>query len=101
MQILVKGRHVKVTPALRGYAEKRLEKIGRYASKGFKAVVTLWVEGFRHIAEISIWGRGVALQAEGRTEGMYASIDGAAARATGQLKKHKGKVHHQRKEGAR
>ena len=101
MEILVKGRHVKVTPALRGYVEKRLKRVGRYASKGVKAAVTLWIEGFRHIAEISVWGQGVALQAEGRTEGMYASIDKAAARVTGQLTKHKEKVHRWRKEDVR
>ena len=30
MQLNVTGHHVEVTPALRGYVEKKLERIGRH-----------------------------------------------------------------------
>jgi putative sigma-54 modulation protein len=30
MQLSVTGHHVEVTPALRGYVEKKLERIGRH-----------------------------------------------------------------------
>lgn len=90
-----------VTPALRGYAEKRLKKIGRYASRGIEAVVTLWVEGCRQVVDISLRGKGIALQAEGRTPEMYTSINEAVERVREQLKKHKEKVTRWRKEGTR
>jgi putative sigma-54 modulation protein len=44
MNIIVTGRHLEVTPALKDYAEKKIKRFDRYLSNISEAVVTLNVE---------------------------------------------------------
>ena len=52
MNIIVNGRHMEITPALKTYAEEKVGKFGRYLSDISEAVVTLSIEKkYRHKAE--------------------------------------------------
>jgi len=100
MNIIVTGRHLEVTPALRDYAEKKIARFDRYLSNITEAVVTLSVEKYRHKVEVLLKVNGVLIQAEGITGDVYSSIDGVAEKLERQIKKYKEKlVSHRKVEG--
>ena len=89
MQIMITGRHLDVTPALREHTEARLKKLEKYLNKTKEAAVILTVEKHRHIAEISLRMDGFLVQAEEETGEMYASIDTAVDKIGRQLRRYK------------
>ncbi len=100
MNIIVTGRHLEVTAALKTYAEKKIKKIGRYLSNISEAVVTISVEKYRHKAEVLLKVNGVLIQAEGVTGEVYSSIDEVVEKLERQIKKYKEKlVSHRKSEG--
>ncbi len=100
MNIIVTGRHLEVTPALKDYAEKKIARFDRYLSNITEAVVTLSVEKYRHKVEVLLKVNGVLIQAEGITGDVYSSIDGVAEKLERQIKKYKEKlVSHRKGEG--
>src|SRR5574340_168276 len=74
MNIIVNGRHLDLTPALKNYAEEKIKKFERYSSNITEAVVTLSIEKYRHKAEVLLKANGVMIQAEGVTAEIYCSI---------------------------
>ena len=100
MNIIVNGRHLEVTPALKSYAEEKLRKFDRYLAHITEAIVTLTVEKYRHKAEVLIKANGVLIQAEGVTGEIYSSIDEVVEKLETQVKKYKEKlVAHRKGEG--
>lgn len=100
MNIIVNGRHLEVTPALKSYAEEKLRKFDRYLSQITEAVVTLSIEKYRHKAEVLLKANGVLIQAEGITGEIYSSIDEVVEKLEKQVKKYKEKlVSHRKGEG--
>ncbi|MCL4476366.1 MAG: ribosome-associated translation inhibitor RaiA [Nitrospirae bacterium] len=100
MNIIVNGRHLEVTPALKNYAEEKLKKFDRYLSHITEAVVTLTVEKYRHKAEVLLKANGLLIQAEGVTGEIYSSIDEVVEKLEKQVKKYKEKmVSHRKGEG--
>lgn len=100
MNIIVNGRHLEVTPALKSYAEEKLGKFDRYLSNITEAIVTLTVEKYRHKAEVLLKANGVLIQAEGVTGEIYSSIDEVVEKLEKQVKKYKEKlVSHRKGEG--
>ena len=75
MAIIVKGRNTVVSPAVKAYVEKKIDKVTRQ----FKAVgditAVLKVENGNHIAEITVPAKGILLRAQESTKDMYSSID--------------------------
>lgn len=96
MNIIVTGRHLEVTPALRGYAEEKIKKMGKYLNNVTEAIITLSVEKYRHKAEVQMRANGVLIQAEEITGEMYSSIDRVMDKIERQIKKLKEKItsHH-------
>lgn len=100
MNIIVNGRHLEVTPALRSYVEKKISRFDRYLSNISEAIVTLQVEKYRHKAEVLLKVNGILIQAEGITGDVYSSIDEVAEKLDRQIKKYKEKlVSHRKYEG--
>lgn len=100
MNIIVTGRHLEITPALKNYAEKKIKRFDRYLSNISEAVVTLSVEKYRHKVEVLLKVNGVLIQAEGITGEVYSSIDEVAEKLERQIKKYKEKlVSHRKSEG--
>src|SRR3989337_3131744 len=100
MNIIVNGRHLEVTSALKSYAEEKLKKFDRYLSQITEAVVTLTVEKYRHKAEVLLKVNGLLIQAEGVTGEIYSSIDEVVEKLEKQVKKYKEKmVSHRKGEG--
>lgn len=97
MNVIVNGRHLEVTPALRSYAEEKMRKFERYLSNITEATVTLAVEKYRHRTEVLLKANGMMIQAEGITGDIYSSIDEVVEKLEKQVKKYKEKLMSHRK----
>lgn len=87
MRLMITGRHVAVTPALREYVETRMERLDRYGLKLGTLQILLSLEKFHHVAEVVGVVQGRRLQAKTSTEEMYASIDEMVDKLGAQLRK--------------
>lgn len=94
MRVVVKGKNLEVTDALRSYAESKIEKVEKFLTgdKEVLAEVLLRTEREQHIAELTLDLRGLILRGEGKTTDMYASIDEAVERVERQFAKFKAKI---------
>jgi putative sigma-54 modulation protein len=100
MNIIVTGRHIDITPALKSYAEKKIARVNRYLSNISEANVTISVEKYRHKVETLLKVNGIMIQAEAITGEVYSSIDEVAGKLERQIKKYKEKlVSHRKGEG--
>lgn len=97
MNVIVNGRHLEITPALRSYSEEKIGKFEKYISNISEAVVTLSVEKYRHKAEVQLKVNGVMIQAEGVTGEVYSSIDQVVEKLEKQVVKYKERHHAYRK----
>ena len=97
MNVIMNGRHLDITPALRSYAEEKIGRFDKYLSNITEAVVTLSVEKYRHKAEVLLKVNGVQIQAEGKTGEVYSAIDQVVEKLEKQVVKYKEKLHDHRK----
>jgi len=93
MKIVIKGKHIEVTDAIRNYLGKRLSKIERYLDHILEVIVTFSVEKNRHIVEITLQANRALIRAEEETDDMYTSIDKAVDKLERQIKKYKEKFY--------
>ena len=91
MQLNVTGHHVEVTESMRGYVEKKLERIGRHYEQVLDVHCILTVEKLRQKAEATVHVSGTAIHTEATDENMYAAIDMLTDKIDRCLKKHKEK----------
>jgi putative sigma-54 modulation protein len=91
MQLSVTGHHVEVTASLRGYVEKKLERIGRHFDRVIEVHCVLTVEKLRQKAEATLHVSGRSIYADATEEDMYAAIDLLTDKLDRRLKKHKEK----------
>ena len=102
MQLSVSGHHVEVTPPLRGYVEKKLERIVRHFDHVIDVHCVLTVEKLRQKAEATLHVRGGSIHADAIEEDMYAAIDALADKLDRQVKRHKErKTEHRATPGAK
>jgi putative sigma-54 modulation protein len=96
MQLTLTGHHIDITPALRSYVEKKLERIVRHFDQVIDVHCVLTVEKLRHQAEATIAVSGGKLHADATDEDMYAAIDALTDKLDRLVKKHKEKMtdHH-------
>jgi len=92
MKVIVSGRNVDITDALRDTVQSKLGKLDKFFNKELEAQATLSVQKNRHIIEVTIPINGSILRAEESTEDMYSSIDKAVDKLTRQLRKQKNKL---------
>lgn len=92
MQVVVTGKNIDVTAALKSYAEEKVRKVEKYLHNVSEAVVMLSCEKYRHIAEVSIKVNGMLIQGKEATEEMYSSIDKVMDKIERQVRKYKEKL---------
>lgn len=92
MRVIVKGKNVEVPDALQRYAEKKVEKLGRYFHNIKEAVVTQSTQRNWRIVEVTLEGDGLLMRGEERSDNMYASIDQVVDKLEKQIKRFKGKL---------
>ncbi len=87
------GRFMDVTDSLKSYAEKKISKLDWFFGPEAEAQVKFALEkGGRNIAEITINQRGLLFRAEESSTDMYASIDSAVDKISGQIRRHRTKL---------
>lgn len=96
LHVIVQGKHMQVTPALRQYAEEKLGRIVRYFDQVKDAQVVMSVErrgelGKAQVVEVTVHGDGVVLRGEEASSDMYASIDLVAEKLKKQVEKYRTK----------
>ncbi len=98
MRIIVSGKNMNVTEALKERVSNKLSKFERYFGSNIEAHATLSVEKNRHIIEVTIPFNGVILRGEEATEDMYASIDNVIEKLERQMRKQKTKLERRHKD---
>jgi putative sigma-54 modulation protein len=95
MQIIIKGKNIELTPALRTHAEKKVGKIAKFfEDNAGTATVMLRTERDLHIVEVTVQIEGLILRGEEKTDDMYVSIDGVVDKLERQIKKYKTRINH-------
>jgi putative sigma-54 modulation protein len=96
MQLSVTGHHVEVTAALKGYVEKKLDRIVRHSDHVVDVHCILTVEKMHHKAEATVNLSGGKVYADATHDNMYAAIDALTDKLDRGVKKHKEKLtdHH-------
>jgi len=104
MRIDIHGRNLPVTPPLRQYAERKLQRVERFLSRESFLDVELSVEknpriAESQVAEATLTTRGETLRARHAATDMYAAIDGLVDRVKRQAmdyheRRQHGRPHH-------
>ena len=91
MQMTLTGHHVDITPPLKSYVEKKLDRVVRHFDQVIDVHCVLTVEKLSHKAEATLHVSGGNIHADAAEEDMYAAIDVLADKLDRLVKKHKEK----------
>jgi putative sigma-54 modulation protein len=93
MEIIITGRHVSLTKAIKQYAEKKLRKIEEYFDfkEHGELHLVLDVQKYRQLAEANLTSKGHKFSARVETKDLYSSIDMIEDKLINQIKKLKNK----------
>ena len=94
MKLLIHGRNLEITPALRTYTQTKLERaVHHFGDVVREADVHLSVARNPRVpqqtAELTVFANGTVIRAQERSENLYASIDLAAGKLCRQLRRWK------------
>ncbi|HOY66768.1 MAG TPA: ribosome-associated translation inhibitor RaiA [Candidatus Ozemobacteraceae bacterium] len=97
MQIVVSGKNIHLSQALKDYAEKKLASIKKYFDHIIEVDVNLSTDDVRDqtrskVCEVTVWANGIVMRGKKASEDLYASIDMVADKIERQIKKHKEKL---------
>jgi len=94
--IMVTGRHVHVTDAMKAYAEEKLSKLDRFGDRIIDIAVTMDIQKLEHRVDIIIKYGHTLIKSHAASSDMYVSIDQAVEKLGTQLKKYKSRLkdHH-------
>ena len=97
MKLLIHGRNLEVTPAIRDYTETKLTRaINHFEGMVKEADVHLSVARNprvpQQVAEVTMFANGTVIRAQERSDNLYASIDLVASKLTRQLNRYKERV---------
>jgi putative sigma-54 modulation protein len=104
IQILVNTSEMEMTPHLREYVEKKINKLSKILENIDEARVELKYDravrsdADKHVAQMTVRGRNLLLRAEERSDDIYTSIDVALDKLHRRVDKYKGKRLHGRVE---
>ena len=92
MNIVITGKDLKATEAIKEYVEKKLERIERYfEGEEINVTVKIKAEKTSQIAEMQVNVKGYSIRAVTETKDLYASIDKDIDILEGQIRKIKTK----------
>jgi putative sigma-54 modulation protein len=97
MKLLIHGRNLEVTPAIRDYTETKLTRaINHFDGMVKEADVHLSVARNprvpQQIAEVTMFANGTVIRAQERSDNLYASIDLVASKLSRQLNRYKDRL---------
>ena len=94
MKLVIHGRNLELTPALREYTQSKLERaVQHFEDMVVEADVHLSVARNPRVpqqtAEVTVFANGTVIRAQERSENLYASIDLVASKLSRQLCRYK------------
>ena len=92
MNIIIRGKHIELTDALKEYVNKRVGKLTKYSDDFMDVQVTLLVERDRHRVEVTAPLQGIILRGEEETDDMYSSIDMVVEKLERQIDKYRTRI---------
>lgn len=92
MNIIIRGKHIEVTDALKSYVTRRVSKLEKFSDDFMDVQVTLLVERGRHRVEVTAPIHGIILRGEEETGDMYASIDLVLDKLERQIEKYRTRI---------
>jgi putative sigma-54 modulation protein len=98
MKLLIHGRNLDVTPAIRDYTETKLTRaLNHFEGMVKEADVHLSVARNprvpQQIAEVTMFANGTVIRAQEHSDNLYASIDLVANKLSRQLNRYKERLH--------
>jgi putative sigma-54 modulation protein len=91
MKTNITFRHIESTPAIKEFAQERLQRLEKFA-KGLEVHLILTLEKRTHVAEVVISSNGIQAQGKASTSDMYTSIEGAIEKVEKILRRRHDKV---------
>jgi putative sigma-54 modulation protein len=96
MTVELQARHFELTPTVKDYVEKRLERVERYLPAIHATRVELQrdmtrSQGEVYVAEITTWVDQAVLRSEEQNPDLYAAVDASVDKLFRQIEKYKGK----------
>ena len=106
MKIIVSGKQLKITDAIKNYTEEKISKIFKYTDAITEVDVVLTVEqkkseGEVHKADGLVYASGKKIKIEARNTDLYAAIDELSERLERQVRKYKERQKDYNKKGTR
>ena len=106
MKIIISGKQLKVTDAIRKYAEEKINKISKYSDAITEVDVDLTVEDTKsegpvHKADGLVYASGTKIKIEAEDKDLYAAIDELSDRLERQVRKYKERQKDYNKKGTR
>lgn len=92
MNISTTARHYDLAPALRDYAEGKVQHLKHYFDHIVNAHLVFSLEKYRHKVEITLHVNGKDFVSIEESDDMYASVDRSVEKLEGQLRRHKDKI---------
>jgi putative sigma-54 modulation protein len=92
MNISTTSRHYELPPALKDYAEGKVQNLKKYFDHIVNARLIFSLEKYRHKVEITLHVNGKDFVGIEETDDMYVSVDRSIEKLERQLKKHKEKI---------
>ncbi|HBY07198.1 MAG TPA: ribosome-associated translation inhibitor RaiA [Chloroflexi bacterium] len=105
LEVDIYGRNMEITERIEEYVDKKVSKLDRYLSNIDQARVDLAYAksarsaADRHVAQITITGRGYILRAEERADDIFAAFDAALSKMQRRIERFKGKRQRGRGDG--
>jgi putative sigma-54 modulation protein len=106
MKLVIQGKNIEITDAIREYVNQKVEKaVSHFQTLTTEVDIHLSVARNPRInpkqtAEVTIYANGSVIRAEESTESLYASIDLVADKIARQLRKFKEKRHDNKTQGS-
>ena len=88
MSVIVSGRHLQVTDAMKEYAENKINAVLEDKHKISSVRIVLDLEKTRHKVEIIVHGKGLDIEAGSESYDMYESIDNAVGKIERQIERY-------------
>jgi putative sigma-54 modulation protein len=105
LEVDIYGRNMEITERIEEYVDKKVSKLDRYISNIDQARVDLAYAksarsaADRHVAQITITGKGYILRAEERADDIFAAFDAALSKMQRRIERYKGKRYRGRGDG--
>jgi len=92
MNISTTSRHYDLAPALKDYAEGKVQNLKRYFDQIVNANLIFSLEKYRHRVEITLHVNGRDFVSIEESDDMYAAVDKSVDKLETQLRRHKDKI---------